>query len=253
MKILSYTSCYGGYFKDKLISNSIQSFDIIYWYDTPIDMINIETYKDYDVLICEYVPKRANYYSSEEFIKAVRPLNPNINVVVYPLVVLNIFPFYKHAFGFLSSHAIDKLLGTGLSNDTILELYSSDKIKFNPLEGLHTSLNKLKEIEQKCDIKVSSIIETYYSDPIYVDALFPSDRVMNAILEQILGITGIDAKINYGFIENDITRIHKLSSVFTDEMISELNIKSISSTPNYKEYYLPLLIEYLSSKGGSIT
>jgi hypothetical protein len=203
-------------------------------------------YKDYDVLICEYTPKREKYYSSDEFIEAIRHINPSIQVVTYPLIVLNIFPFHKHAFGFLSSPAIDKLVSTGISNDDIVHLYKHDKIKFNPMEGLRKSLVKLKEIETHCDIKVASIIEEHYNEPICIDSLFPSDSIMNTILEQILAITGIVAQINYNFIDNDITKYHIRQSIFTDEMISELNIKSRGSSPNYKNYYLPLLIEYLS-------
>lgn len=250
MNILCYTSCYGGYFKDKLISNTIKSFDIIYWYSMPINMIDITLYKDYNVLICEYTPKREKYYSSDEFIEAIRRINPSIQVVTYPLIVLNIFPFHKHAFGFLSSSTIDDLLRTGMTDEDILQLYTNDNIKFNPMEGLRKSLAKLKEVETRCDIKVASIIEEYYNEPICIDSLFPSDRIMNTILKQILAITGIDAQIIYKFIENDITRYHISHSIFTDEMISELNIKNISSSPNYKNYYLPLLIEYLSFKGG---
>lgn len=250
MKVICYTSCYGEYFKSKLQTSSLQSFDMIYWFKNTQTSINLDTYKDYTILICEYITKKEGFYSSDEFIEGVKAINPTIKIVTYPLVVLNIFPFYKHAFGFLTSPSIDRLIQDGYSNDSILQLYNDDKILFHPLNGLHRSLEKLKEIEKKCMIQVSSLIETYIHEheQVCIDSLFPSEQIMNYLLERICTLAGIDAKINHNFIYNDITSHHLKRSVFTPEMIHDLHIKNKEPTPYYKEYYFKLLIEYLLYK-----
>lgn len=248
MKVICYTSCYGGYFKDKIQSSSLQAFDIIYWYEIKQSSIDFNTYKDYTILICEHISKKEGYYSSDEFIEGIKSINPTIQIITYPLIVLNIFPFHKHAFGFLTNQLIDTLIQDGHSDESIIKLYNDDKVLFHPMKGFQKSLEKLKEIEKQCMIQVSSLIETYIHEPICIDSLFPSDRIMNYLLETICTRAGIDAKINYSFVNNCITSYHLNNSIFTPEMIRDLHIQNKEPTPNYKEYYLKLLIEYLQHK-----
>jgi hypothetical protein len=248
MNILCYSSCYGSYFKDKIISTTINIFTVILWYLNKKKDININEYSNYDILICEYVRKRDEYYSSDEFIEKIKSINPNIKIVIYPLMVLNIFPFYKHDFGFLTNRAINRLIDNGLSDKEILDLYNNNKIEFNPKEELQLSLERLIQIEKKCNIKISNIIEKYYNEPICYDSLFPTDRIINSMLEQILRITNLKADIHIESIDNSIKNYHISTSVFTEEMIRELNIQNRTSSPNYKEYYYTKLQEYLECK-----
>lgn len=201
MNILCYSSCYGSIFKNKLISYNINNFDVIYWYDRPKHTINFNDYKNYNILICEYVSEKDNYYSSTIFIKNIKDINPNIKIVVYPLIILNIFPFHKHAFGFLSSYSINNLIEQNISNETIINLYNNDNIKFDPIKGFNISLNRLKYIEQFCDIKVSHVIEDkFYKEQICIDSIFPSNNIFNHLCYEIIRNLNIDIAINCNMI-----------------------------------------------------
>jgi hypothetical protein len=248
MNILCYSSCYGGIFKDKIQSNKINNFDCIYWYERQRHTIDFNAYKLYDILICEYINERPNYYSSNEFITNILKVNPSIRIITYPLIVLNIFPFHKHAFGFLSCPSVDSLIVRPFNSSTIIHLYKRNNILFNPIDGLNKSLIKLKQIEQKCDIKVSRIIEDkIYKEQVCIDAIFPSNTIFNYLCEEIVRILKLDININNSNIVNDISNYHLGNSYYTDEMIAAFKVPGLSSHPNHKEFYYNKLIEYLNT------
>jgi hypothetical protein len=249
MNILCYSSCYGAIFKDKLTSNTINIFDCIYWYERPKSSINFQHLKNYQILICEYIKGSSDIYSSDEFINIIKGVNPNIKVVTYPLIILNIFPFHKHAFGFLSSNIINTLIQEKKAGQNIVNLYLKDKIKFNPIDGFKKSLVRLKEIEEKCDIKVSHIIEnTFFKERLFVDSILPSNTIFNYLCEEIKKYLNLNVQINYNQINNSVFQYHNNIAIITSEMADTLNIPNLVVHPNHKEYYLGLLKEYLSSK-----
>ena len=249
MNILCYSSCYGGVFKDKLKSNTINTFDCIYWYERPRNSINFQHLKNYQILICEYVKGSPEFYSSDEFINNIKSVNPNIKIITYPLIILNIFPFHKHAFGFLSSNVINILIQEKKSGQEIIDLYLKDEIKFNPIDGFKKSLVRLKEIEEKCDIKVSHIIEnTFFKERLFVDSILPSNVVFNYLCDEIKKYLNLNININYNQINNSVFAFHNNIAIITSEMANTLNIPHLVISPTYKEYYLGLLKEYLTSK-----
>ena len=249
MKILCYSSCYGDIFKDKFILNNGDTFTCIKWHETFKDQINFDNLINFDILICEYVSSnKRNYYLSNDFIIKIKNKNPNIKIVIYPLIVLNIFPFYK-SFDFLSSQSINDLLKNNLNKNEIISLYNNNNIKFKPYDAYKKSINKLKQIELSCDIKVSHIIEEkIHKEIVCIDSIFPSNNIFNYLCDEIVAKLNIDIKINYNNINNFTTNYHINRCYYTNEMIDELKIPNIIPHPNYKNYYLDLLVQYLESK-----
>src|SRR6185312_6481928 len=129
MKILCYSSCYGVVLKEKIRSPNIEKFDIITWYCLPKE-VDYKTYLGYDILLCEYVSPKFGFKSSDNFIQNIKIYNPHIKCIIYPLLVMYIFPFHRNHFGFLRNKIIDQLLETH-SKSEIIELYKKDMIMFN--------------------------------------------------------------------------------------------------------------------------
>lgn len=262
MKILCYSSCYGIIFKEMIYSQEQIIFDTILWYELQSE-IDYKTYSDYDIILCEYVPSKFEFKSSDNFLNNIRKYNPNAKIIIYPLIVMYIFPFHKHNFGFMPNSAIDMLIEKGKTHDEICELYEKNEIKFNPKMNYIISLNRLKEVEKQCNIIISDYIEqNIHKELLFIDTLFPSQQLFNSIITKILEKINnpilkfrdydCNKELHYmrymgtpPFKAEYIYLFHKMNFYYTQEMINDLELTYIqTSTPGFYDYYYYKLKEY---------
>jgi hypothetical protein len=251
MKILCYSSCYGNIFKKMIFSSENIQFDIILWYNLHSE-IDYSQYLNYDIIMCEYVPSKFSFRSSDIFLNKIKEYNPNAKYIIYPLIVMYIFPFHNHHFGFMPNNAIDSLIKEDKTNNEIINLYEQNLIKFNPKDNYIISLNKLKEIEKICDIEISDYIEqNIQKEILFIDTLFPSNKLFNIITNRILEkIDNSNLQImDYNFKTDPSYLFHINNSYYTEEMIEDLELSFIEkATANSHIFYYNKLKEYLLSK-----
>jgi hypothetical protein len=252
MKILCYTSCYGLVFKGKLQSPDIKQMDIVLWYErTPIDF---SCAMNYDVLICEYINSKNSLYTSDDFIKRMKDHNPDIIVCVYPLIVMNIFPFHRDHFGYLTAASIHRMRLSGKSDNEILSAYDSGAIRFDPVAAYRRSMHFLKAIEAKCDVCISDFIETHFIENkefLFHDSLFPINSVFNELCSQIAihlrKATEIKTLVVDSNERNDVT-FHINNARITPEMIAEFKLTdTVSPSIDHSAFYRAHLVAYLNT------
>ena len=241
MKILFYSSCYAYIFNKMISSKEYLQCDIIHWYKL-ISEIDYQNYSNYDIIICEYVPSKFDFKSSDYFLNKIKEYNPNAKYIIYPLIVMYIFPFHEHHFGFMPNTKIDSLIQEGKTNDEIITLYEQNHILFNPKDNYNLSINRLKEVEKHCDIHISDYIQqNIQTEFLFIDTLFPSKNLFNIILNKILDKIGNSNLQNTNRIyENDkIYTYHNNNCYYTQEMIDDLQLSFIQKATNnsYKFYY----------------
>lgn len=252
MNILCYSSCYGNIFKEMIsYKEKPFNFDIILWYELKSEL-DYKKYCDYDIILCEYVSPKFDFRSSDIFLNNIRKYNTNAIYIVYPLIVMYIFPFHNHHFGFMPNNAIDSLLKEGKSYNEICTLYEKNEIQFNPKMNFTISLNRLKETEKYCNIIISDYIENnIQKELLFIDTLFPSQQLFNIILSRILNkINNITLQIKqFNFNITPEYLFHINNSYYTDEMIKDLELEYIQKeTYNSNTFYYNKLKAYLVSK-----
>ena len=163
-----------------------------------------------------------------------------------------IFPFHRNHFGFLRNKIIDQLLETH-SKSEIIELYKKDMIMFNVKDDFKFSITRLKDIEEKCHIKVSDfLVNNIKKFKLFVDSLFPTDVVLDELCKQFQVISQIDFTILPMNIKNPVFQYHNEQSHYTNQMIEQLELTFIKKNPTSHKYYLQQLIAYLETKNNSV-
>lgn len=258
MRILCYTSCYGLVFRGKLQSPDIQQMDVVLWYErTPIDF---SCAMKYDVLICEYINSKNGLYTSDDFIERMKAHNPNIIVCVYPLIVMNIFPFHRDHFGYLTAASIRGMQVAGMSDEDILAAYDSGAIRFDPVAAYHRSMQFLKSIEAKCNVSISAFIDTHLMENkefLFYDSLFPVNAVFNELCTQIATYlcraTGIRTLAVDPCEKNDVT-FHRNNARMTPEMIAAFGLPdTVTPATDHSAFYREHLVKYLATSKGLAT
>jgi hypothetical protein len=242
-------------FRGKLQSPDIKQIDVVLWYErAPIDF---SCAMKYDVLICEYINSKNGLYTSDDFIERMKAHNPNIVVCVYPLIVMNIFPFHRDHFGYLTAASIRGM--DGMSDEDILTAYDSGTIRFDPLAAYRRSMQFLKSIEAKCDVSISAFIQTHFMENkefLFHDSLFPVNSVFNELCTQIAAYLCATTDIKTFVVDpcerNDVTH-HRNNARMTPEMIAAFGLPpTVSPSIDHHEFYREHLVKYLATSKGLV-
>jgi len=127
------------------------------------------------------------YSTKEPIEKYTSKLPPNCKQVSFPYIYDDgTFSVHHGTGGFF---VIDKLVQKGCSSDEIINMFDSNLIDFELKERRLKSIEKLKEREQKCTIKISDFIESNRDKPLFFTHNHPTMiitfELCNRILDQI--------------------------------------------------------------------
>jgi hypothetical protein len=275
VKILIYSGCYGEIFKTLFNLYNISDVTFFEWYLPQ----KFDTNKaiDADLFICEnislkkYIETKIQYDGdnsgcSDNIIKEIKQLNPNITIIMFTLCNMHIFPFY-HGLSFLKCKIIDDLLITK-NKEEIIKMYNNDLINWKIKDTFEYSIKQLQIIEEihnnnlNCDyfIKLSEfIILNYKKVDIFIDRVFPENIVINFLFNEIvneikkkytsfLQNNNVDENLNLIQITQSPRYIcHKYNKCLTQNMVDELNLEYLP-TFNSKNIMGDNLEKYIDYK-----
>jgi len=169
MKIIFYTNCQSMGIIPNLQLN-MKNIEICritnYSYINNKMNLPIQLLNDCDIFIYQPIDKRHGIYSTEKEQEQniLSYLKPNCLKISFPYI-------YNSGIWGITKDAIDKDDGTECGNrnaihnlkcnslEEVIEMYHKNNIDFNYELRFESSLEKLQEKEQKCDIKVSEFIK----------------------------------------------------------------------------------------------
>jgi len=254
MKIVLYTSCYGMILKE-ILKNYFSSYQVFVfqWYLVDCNF-DLEFASNTDIFICEYVDKNNSKLlnknlNSDNIILNLKNLNPKIKIITYPLIKMNIYPFYLD----VKCKVIDELLQK-FRKDEIIKLYDENKIDWKYKDNFMYSIGKIQNIEKLYTenniINVSNfLLENYKSTNIFLDKVMPSSIVLNFIFESIIkkidNSVILNSNVNLDIILNSHEyNVHLNNHFITSGMVKELNLK-LCDTPFAELNMRNKLLDYL--------
>ena len=154
MKIVFFTNCQG------IILNEILKYSNTYK-KTITEYEWINKISDCDIFI--YQPLKLNdgrnlFYNTWDNSGALQYLKKSCKKICFPCLYSDCFPIVSDGNRYIGQEYIHQLIQQGLSLDEILKLYINKQLTFNLEERYNKSIEKLKENEKICDIKISEIL-----------------------------------------------------------------------------------------------
>jgi hypothetical protein len=201
---------YLGKYNIKILS----SFNIIYGHT----VLDIDLFKNCDIFIYQPIDDRYGIYSTNNILKYFK--NDCILVSVPFIYMDSLFPLVKK----LSVHGIDggiqenenNILNNNVilnykkiyNNEEIINLYKNNKIDFDFQNRFDENIKRMKEKEEKCNIKiVDFILDNYKKNYLFTMHHHPTKIVFDNISKQIYKLLNIN---------NNITE-NKWNGILSDE------------------------------------
>ena len=217
-------------------------------------ILDLELFENCDIFIYQPIDDRYNIYSSNNLLKYLN--NDCIKIGIPYIYMDSFFPLIKK----LNFHGIDggiiqnenNILNKNIilnlkkkyTNEEIIILYNNNNIDFNFKERFDENINRMKEKEKICNIKVVDfILDNYCNNLLFTMHHHPTKIIFDYIALQIYKLLNINNNIN----ENKWNGI--LSSEeypYSRYSINYYNFKWISNEDiNTNDYYLNLIKEIL--------
>ena len=201
INIIFYTNCQSNgimpnlqlNMKNITIHNIVNYHYIINNIPLPIDIISI-----CDIFIYQPIDKKHNIYSTEEDItnNIINFLPAKCVKIAFPYIYNSgIWGITKDAIknddGSIQGNrdVIINLKSNGKTLPEVIQMYLNNEIDFNYKQRFETSLLKLKEKEQKCDIHISEfIINNISKNKLFFTQNHPTPFMFKYVSHQILDI-----------------------------------------------------------------
>ena len=202
--------------------------------------INYDILKNTDIFIYQPINDSFESYSSKELIKY---LNENCIKISVPFIFLNSFyPLTNKAVAVTLDGIIDTRedkyknmilnqdiiieLSKKYSKDEIIELFKNNKIDFNYKKMFDENINRIKEKEKECNIKISDfILSNYKYHQLVKFHLHPTGILIFHYIKQIFKILNLDEP---EYIDNPL-KDEPSTLLYTDSAINffefEFNIE----------------------------
>lgn len=220
IKILFYTNCQFMGIKPNLELNMkeieikhITNYQyIMHRIPLPIDALN-----KCDIFIYQPIDKKHGIYSTQQPDGILSHLKPTCLKISFPYI-------YNSGIWGLTKDAIDKDDGTDCGNrdsiknekkslEEIIQMYYDNTLNFNYKSRFESSLQKLKEKEEKCDIHVSEFIQqNIRTQKIFYTQNHPTPYLFEHVSKKILDIIKNNFKNNVVTTEYEIATQNQLSN-----------------------------------------
>ena len=250
MNIYIYSNCQGEAIKvilKKLYPTSIITYQSNY--NTIISKIpiNINLINTYDVFLYQPINKNKGEYSTDYILSK---LKHNIVKISFPYIYNtgmwnivinnnNLINGFNNSYTNFNENSringIDCLIKYKNLNDLYND-FINEKLFFNLKKRFFDSINKLKDIEKKTDIKISNFIEKNYKIiPMFYRDCHPSLETLKEVTKRILILLKLDFDNN---ILNNITNLQEFNMLTNGYIpITPYEIKELDLQWNIVEYF----------------